>query len=71
MFDTKKINMVALKTDLVKNATVVVVSRLLKYMLVDNRKGELFNQEFVYSLVFLLLGFVAYHVAVTTNVDMD
>ena len=58
-----------LKMDLVKNATVVIMSRLLKFYLVDNVSGkgdvtQVFNQDFVYSLVFLLLAFVFFHVVV-------
>jgi len=69
MFDSSKVNTKDMRTDLVKNAVVVIVSRLLKFYVLDNASGkadqsQLFNQDFVYSLVFLLLGFVAFYVVV-------
>lgn len=69
MFDSSKIDSKALKVDLVKNAVIVIVSRILKFYVVDNAGGkadpaQLFNQDFVYSLVFLLMGFVFFHVVV-------
>jgi hypothetical protein len=68
MFDSSKVNTKDMRTDLVKNAVVVIVSRILKFYVLENASGktdvQLFNQDFVYSLVFLLLGFVAFYVIV-------
>jgi hypothetical protein len=68
MFDSSKVNVKDMRTDLIKNAVVVLVSRVLKFYVLENASGkgdaQLFNQDFVYSLVFLLLGFVAFHVVV-------
>lgn len=68
MFDSSKVDTKSMRTDLVKNAVVVIVSRILKFYVLENATGktdvQLFNQDFVYSLVFLLLGFVAFHVIV-------
>ena len=67
MFDSSKVNTKDMRTDLIKNAVVVIVSRLLKFYVLDNASGkgeQVFNQDFVYSLVFLLLGFVAFYVVV-------
>lgn len=74
MFDTKNVDSKALKLDLVKNAVVVVVSRMLKFYFVDNANGkadsaQLFNQDFVYSLVFLLAAFVFFHVVVNPSLQ--
>jgi len=69
MFDTKNVDTKGLRMDLIKNTVIVIISRMLKFYLVDNAGGkadssQLFNQDFVYSLVFLLLGFVFFHVVV-------
>jgi hypothetical protein len=68
MLDNSKVDVKGMRTDLVKNAVVVIVSRVLKYYVLENASGkmdaQLFNQDFVYSLVFLLLGFVAFYVVV-------
>ena len=69
MAGEKKIDMKGIKVDLIKNASVVVMSRLFKYWLVDGGKGEVFSQDFVNGLVFLLMAFVFYHVVVETNVE--
>jgi hypothetical protein len=74
MFDTKNVDTKGLRMDLIKNTVIVVVSRMLKFYLVDNAGGkadgaQLFNQDFVYSLVFLLLAFVFFHVVVNPSLQ--
>jgi len=69
MFSLNKADMNGLRIDLIKNTTVVVTSRLLKYWLVDGSKGELFSQDFVNGLVFLLLAFVFYHLVVEQQIE--
>ena len=68
MFDSSKVDVKSMRTDLIKNAVVVLVSRILKFYVLENASGkstaQLFDQDFVYSLVFLLLGFVAFWVVV-------
>lgn len=74
MFDSTKIDVKSLKFDLVKNAVVVIVARILKFYVVDNAGGKgdvskVFDQDFVYSLVFLLLGFTVFWVVVNPVVN--
>lgn len=69
MFDLKKVDMKSLRMDLIKNALIVIVARLVKFYLVDTQgKGgdvtTVFNQDFIYSIVFLLLGFAVFWVVV-------
>ena len=73
MFDLTKVDMKSLKIDLIKNALVVIVARLIKFYVVDTQgKGGdvsvVFNQDFIYSTVFLLLGFVVYWVVFEPSV---
>jgi hypothetical protein len=75
MFDSSKVNVANLKVDVVKNATAIVICRILRFYLVESANGktptmQLFDQEFVYSLVFLLLGFVFYNVAVAPTLNL-
>lgn len=66
MFDFKNVDMVALKTDLLKNVVVIIVARVLKFYLSEGGQGDLLavltSQEFIYSMVFVLVGFTAFHV---------
>ena len=59
------LNKKALASDLVKVATFNVVAHVLMHV----RFGDaLFDSKFIYSLIFILLGFTLYHVAVDYHV---
>ena len=59
------LNKKALASDLVKVATFNVVAHVLMHL----RFGDaLFDEKFVYSLIFILLGFTLYHVAIDFHV---
>lgn len=69
MFDSSKVNVKDMRTDLVKNTVIVLVSRLLKFYVLENAGGkgdasQLFSQDFVYNLVFILLSLVCFYVVV-------
>jgi hypothetical protein len=69
MLDMKKVDTKSMRMDLIKNAVIVIVARLVKFYVIDTQgKGgdvmTVFNQEFVYSVVFLLLGFAVFWLAV-------
>ena len=62
MFELKNVDMKSLRMDLIKNSLIVIVARLIKFYVVDTQgKGgdvtTVFNQDFIYSTVFLLLAF--------------
>lgn len=72
MFDLKKVDVKSLRQDLIKNAVVIILARLIKFYVID-RQGDIgsigdfpsaFNQEFVYSAFFLLIGFAVFWVVV-------
>jgi len=59
------LNKKALASDLVKVATFNIVAHVLMHV----RFGDaLFDEKFIYSLIFILLGFTLYHVAVDFHV---
>ncbi len=69
MFDLKKVDMKSLRSDVLKIFTMLVVARLIKFWVVDTRgKGgdvfPVFDQDFIYSTAFTLIGFAAFWVLV-------
>ena len=63
--DLSKVDKKALVGDLVKVATFNIVAHaLMSYKYGD----ELFNEKFVYSLIFILIGFAIYHVVLDKHV---
>ncbi len=67
----KNVDVAALKTDLVKNAVIIVMSRLIRYYLLEHSSmgsmgsiGNALPTDFVYGLVFTLLSFVFFHLVV-------
>jgi len=72
--DFSNVDVKTLKIDLVKNATIIVVSRLLRYYLVEQPAGlgsmaQAFDTNFLYTLVFTLLAFVMFHLVVNPNLQ--
>jgi len=64
----------ALKTDLVKNAVIIIASRLIRYYLLEQHAGlgemsQALPTDFVYGLVFTLLAFVLFHVVVNPQLQ--
>ena len=68
--DSKNVDVRSLRNDLVKNAMIIVVSRVLTYFVQQRNPvsgidlNKLFDPEWTYSLVFTLVGFVLYHLLV-------
>lgn len=74
MFDLKNVDVKSLRTDLVKNTTILVLARLLSFYLVENAGSTpdimgAFDPKWVYGLVFTLLGFVFFHVVVNPTLS--
>jgi hypothetical protein len=63
--DFKKVNKKALVEDLVKVATFNIVAHVLMSIKYGD---ELFSDKFVYSLIFILIGFTVYHVLLDSRV---
>jgi hypothetical protein len=64
--DLRKVNKKALVEDLVKVATFQIVA----HVLMSYKYGEeLFNDKFVYSVIFTLIGFTVYHVLLDSRVN--
>jgi hypothetical protein len=74
MFDLKNVDVKALRTDLIKNALILVVVRLLRYYVLENagngvgRFSSVMPNDFLYTLVFTLTGFVLFWVVVQPQV---
>jgi hypothetical protein len=64
MFD--KVNKKALLSDLAKVATFNLVAHFLMHVRFNE---PIFSEKFVYSLVFILLGFAAYHYLLDAHVN--
>ena len=64
MFD--KVNKKALLSDLAKVATFNLVAHFLMHVRFNE---PIFSEKFVYSLVFILLGFATYHYLLDTHVN--
>jgi hypothetical protein len=68
--NSKNVDVRSLRNDLVKNAMIIVVSRVLTYFVQQRNPvsgvdlSKLFDPEWTYSLVFTLVGFVLYHLLV-------
>ena len=60
-----KVNKKALISDLVKVATFNIVAHVLMGLRFDE---PLFSEKFLYSLIFILIGFTVYHVALDLQV---
>ena len=75
MLDLKNVDVKALRNDLIKNAVIIVFARLVRYYLLENHMsgvGDVSSAlptDFVYGLVFTLLGFVFFHVVVSPAVS--
>jgi hypothetical protein len=66
--DLSKVDRKGLIIDLVKVATFNIVAHILMNM----RYGDpLFNEKFIYSLVFILAGFVFYHIFVGPRLEAE
>jgi hypothetical protein len=63
--DFSKVNKKALISDLVKVATFNIVAHVLMGLRFDE---PIFSEKFVYSLIFILIGFTVYHVALDLQV---
>jgi len=63
--DLSKVNKRALFSDLVKVATFNIVAHVLMGLRFDE---PLFSEKFIYSLIFILIGFTVYHVALDLQV---
>jgi hypothetical protein len=59
MLSTKNTEKKALINDLNKNACIIIVVHIIANTYAGKK---LFDQEFLYSLIFTLLGFVFYHI---------
>lgn len=74
VFKFDKIDYKYMKTDLVKNAMVIIVSALLKFYFVDRSTGsiaEVLNQKMLILVGLLLIGHIAYHVFVHPHLDVQ
>ena len=78
--DFKNVDVKALKTDLVKNATIMIVSQVLRFYLASNSEQSQKslmsiltdnNNDFTYHVILTLLAFVVYHVVVVPAVVVN
>ena len=78
MFDLKNVDVKALRNDLVKNAVIIVVARVIRFYLTETAlAGGASNvlsylshdDSFTYPLVCTLLGFTFFHVVVSPSLS--
>lgn len=63
--DLSKVNKKDLFSDLVKVATFNIVAHVLMGLRFNE---PLFSEKFIYSLIFILIGFTVYHVALDPHI---
>ena len=76
MLEMGKIDIKSMKIDVVKNATAIIVLRLLQYYMrenngSDNSENSIFTEKYIYDLVFLLMGFVVYNIVFAPIINAE
>jgi len=75
MFNLKNVDVKALRNDLIKNAVIIVVARVIRFYLTEASLAGASNvmsvlshdDSFTYPLVCTLLGFTFFHVVVSPS----